>query len=66
MLSFIAGLLPPKVPNTEQRTLAKAKLDLMGVTDATQIQDPTRLTDTNHEDYAGRKMYHHSIGKAGT
>lgn len=30
-----AGLLPPKVPNAEQRALAKAMLEVMGVTDAT-------------------------------
>src|ERR1019366_1275388 len=29
------GLLPPKVPTTEQRALAKAMLEMMGVTDAT-------------------------------
>jgi len=28
------GLLPPKVPNAEQRELAKAMLEVMGVTDA--------------------------------
>ena len=30
-----AGLLPPKVPNAEQRALAKAMLEVMGVTDVT-------------------------------
>ena len=29
------GLLPPKVPNAEQRALAKAMLEMLGVTDAT-------------------------------
>ena len=30
----LRGLLPPKVPNAEQRALAKAMLEVMGVTDA--------------------------------